>query len=98
MQLFVWEAIVWLTKQMLFPTDGANWWYQKSSVSHTVLTYSRQHLRNKNKKDLVESTDVVLVKYPPKIKLENSHNSKVPEFGEIMHTLVYEDFGVFIVA
>ena len=37
----------------------------------------RQHLRNKNKEDLVESTDVVPAKYPPKVKLENLfHNSR----------------------
>ena len=58
---------------------------------------SRQHLRNKNKEDLVESTDVVSAKYPPKVKLENFHNSRVPQLGEIMRTLVCEGFGVFIV-
>ena len=44
---------------------------------------SRQHLRNKNKEDLVESTGVVLAKYPPKVKLENFHNSRVPELGKL---------------
>ena len=44
---------------------------------------SRQHLRNKNKEDLVESTGVVLAKYPPKVKLENFHNSRVTELGKL---------------
>ena len=54
---------------------------KKSSVSNTVLTCSRQHLRNKNKEDLAKSIGVVLAKYPPKVKLENFHNSRVPELG-----------------
>ena len=29
----------------------AHWWCQKSSISHTVLTCSRQYLRNKNKEN-----------------------------------------------
>ena len=52
-------------------------------------------MRNKNKEDLVESTGVVAAKYPLKVKLENFHNSRVPELGEIMYTLVCKDFGVF---
>ena len=32
-----------------------------------------------------------------KVKLENFHNSRVPELGEIMRTLVCEGFRVFIV-
>ena len=52
---------------------------------------------NKNNEDLVESTGVVAAKYPPKVKLENFHNSRVPKLGEIMCTLVCKDFGVFIV-
>ena len=58
---------------------------------------SRQHLQNRIKEDLVESIGVVSAKYPPKVKLENFHNSKVSELGEIMCTLVCEGFGVFIV-
>ena len=46
---------------------------------------------------LVESTVVVPAKYPSKVKLENFHNSKMSELGEIMRILVYEGFGVFIV-
>ena len=44
-----------------------------------VLMYSRQNLRNRNKEDIVESTGVVPTKYPLKVKLENFHNSRVPE-------------------
>ena len=40
---------------------------------------------------------MVPTKYPPNVKLENFHNSRVPELGEIMHNLVCEGFGVFIV-
>ena len=39
---------------IFFPTDDANWWCQKSSVSCTVLMCSRQNLQNKNKEDLAE--------------------------------------------
>ena len=40
---------------------------------------------------------MVPVKYLPKVKLENFHNSRMPKLGEIMCTLVYKGFGVFIV-
>ena len=43
---------------------------KKLPVSYTVLTYSRQHLHNTKREDLVESTDVVMAKYSPKVKLE----------------------------
>ena len=55
------------------------------------------HLRNKNKEDFVESTGVVPAKYPPKVKLESFHKFKVSKLGEIMCTLVYEGFRIFIV-
>ena len=42
---------------------------------------SKQNMRNRNKEDLAESTGVVPAKYPPKVKLENFHNSKVSELG-----------------
>ena len=72
MQLFFREAIVWLTSNQLFPTDGANWWCQKSSINRIVLTYFRQNLHNTEiEEDLIESTGVVLAKYPLKVKLEN---------------------------
>ena len=44
---------------------------QKLSVSYTILTCSRQDLRNKEVKDPTESTGVVPAKYPQKVKLEN---------------------------
>ena len=50
-------------------TDDA----KKSSVSRTVVTYSIPDLPNTEKEeDLTESTGVILAKYPPKVKLENS--------------------------
>ena len=36
---------------------------------------------NKEEEDLAESTSVVPTKYPLKVKLENFHNSRVPELG-----------------
>ena len=51
------------------PTDDA----KKSSVSHTILTYSIPDLPNIEKEeDLTESIGVVPAKYSPKVKLENS--------------------------
>ena len=43
---------------------------EKPPVSYTVLTYSKQCLHNTKREDLAESTSVVPVKYPLKIKLE----------------------------
>jgi len=43
---------------------------EKSTVSHTILTCSKQHLHNTKREDLAESTGVVPTKYPPKVKLE----------------------------
>ena len=40
---------------------------------------------------------MVPAKDPLKVKLENFHNSRVAELGEIMCTLVCEGFGVFII-
>ena len=57
------------------------WRCQTSLVSCTVLTCSRQNLQNRNKENLVESTSVVPVKYPLKVKLENFYNFRVPELG-----------------
>ena len=37
---------------------------EKSTVSHTVLTCSKQHLHNTKREDLAESTGVVPAKYP----------------------------------
>ena len=54
---------------------------------------SRQHLHNTETEDLM----IVSAKNPLKVKLENLHNSRVPELGEIMRILVCEGFGVFIV-
>ena len=48
------------------PLDDA----EKSSVSYTALTCSKQCLHNTKREDLAESTGVVPAKYPPKVKLE----------------------------
>ena len=60
-------------------------------VLETILA---QHRKREN---LVKGTHVVPAKYPPDVKLENFHNSRVPELWEIMCTLVCENFGVFII-
>ena len=79
-QLFVWQMVIWLLL-FLFPTNGANWWCRKSSVSYTVLTYTRQNLCHKEEKNLVKSTSVIPAKYPLKVKLENVYNSRMLELG-----------------
>ena len=67
----------------------------KSHGSH-VLKITPAQLRKKRPQ---ESTDVVPAKNPPKVKLENHfHNSRVLELEQVMHTLICEGFGVFIVA
>ena len=43
---------------------------EKSIISYTILTCSKQHLYNTKREDLIESIGVVLIKYPPKVKLE----------------------------
>ena len=43
---------------------------KKLTVSHMVLTCSKQYLHNIKREDLTESTYVVPAKYPPKVKLE----------------------------
>ena len=55
---------------------------EKSSVSYTVLTCSRQDLRNKKEEEnLAESIGGVPAKYLPKVKLENFNHSRVLELG-----------------
>ena len=53
------------------------WWCRKSSVSHTILTCSKQDLRNKDK----ENPRRVSVRYRPKTLQRSSqrtfHNSRV---------------------
>ena len=47
-----------------------------------VLMCSRQDLWNKEvEEDLIESTSVEPVKDPPKVKLENFYNCRMPELG-----------------
>ena len=58
----------------MVPTDNA-----KNCQWATWSSRALDNLRNKNKKDLVESTGVVPAKYPPKVKLENFYNSRVLE-------------------
>ena len=59
-------AITRNDKGEVMATDDA----EKSSVSYTALTCSKQCLHNIKREDLAESTGVVPAKYPPKVKLE----------------------------
>ena len=56
------------------------------SKSHNPYVLETTSVKKKNKEDLVESTGVVPAKYPPNVKLENFHNSRVSELREIMRT------------
>ena len=42
-----------------------------------------QHLRNTKREDLTESTDVVLAKYPPKVKLELLTTLECQSWGKL---------------
>ena len=84
-QHFVWEVVIWLLLFSPFPTNDANWWCQKSLVSCTVLTCSRQDLRNINKEDLAESTSVTPAKYPPRVKLERISTTLKCQSWEKLH-------------
>ena len=80
------EGLIW----------NCHWWCRKSSVSHTILTCSRQNLHNTEIEGLAKSTSVVLAKYFPKVKLENFfHNSKVSELGWIIRTLSLRALGFY---
>ena len=56
---------------------------EKSIVSHTVLTYSKQYLHNTKREDLIESIGVVSAKYPLKVKLELLTNLECQSWGEL---------------
>ena len=63
----------------MVPTDDA----EKSIVSHTVLTCSKQHLRNTKREDLTKSTGVVPTKDPLKVKLELLTTLECQNLGEL---------------
>ena len=67
MQLYVWEAIVWL---IFLPIDDANWWCQKNHQWATQSLHARNNTCIIKREDLIESTGMVSAKYPPKVKLE----------------------------
>ena len=69
---------------------------EKSTVSHTVLTCSKQHLHNKKRRPSREHRcDAGQI--PSKCQVRTFYNSRVLELGEIMCTLVSESLGAFIV-
>ena len=74
------------------PTDDA----EKSTISYTVHTCSKQHLHNTKREDLTENIGVVLGKNPSKVKLEFLTTLEC-QSGKIMPILVSEDIGAFIV-
>ena len=70
---------------------------KKSSVIHTVPTRLIPDLPN-TEKDLTESTDVVLAKDPPNVKLESSNNVREHELYRNCAYPFFEGLWVFIVA
>ena len=56
---------------------------KESPVSHMVLTFSKQYLRNTKREDLTESIGVVPVKYPSKVKLELLTTLECQNLGEL---------------
>ena len=56
---------------------------KESPVNHMVLTFSKQYLRNTKREDLTESTGVVPVKYPLKVKLELFTTLECQNLGEL---------------
>ena len=77
--------------EKIIPDDAKN-----STVSYTIHTCSKQHLRNTKREDLTESTGVVPAKYPPNVKLEFLTTLEC-QSGYIMRTLVNEGIWAFIV-
>ena len=69
---------------------------KKSPVSHTVLARLLQYLHNKKRRPHREHRcGAGQVPFEGQVKI--SHNSRVPELGGIMRTLVNEGLGAFIV-
>ena len=69
---------------------------EKSTVSHTVLTCSKQYLYNKKRRPHREHrSGAGQVSFEGQVR--TFHNSRVPELGRIMRTLVSEGLGAFIV-
>ena len=56
---------------------------KKSPVSHTVLTCLKQYLHNTKRENPIESTGVVLAKYPLKVKLELLTTVECQSWGEL---------------
>ena len=56
---------------------------EKSTVSYTVLTSSKQYLHNTKREDLIESTGVVPAKYPPKVKLKLFTTLECQSWGKL---------------
>ena len=56
---------------------------KKSTINHTVLTYSKQYLHDTKREDLTKSTGVVLAKYPPQVKLELFTTLECQNWGKL---------------
>ena len=69
--------------KLLFPQTAQTDDAEKSTVSHTVLTCSKQYLHNTKREDPIESTGVVLAKYPSKVKLELLTTLECQSWGEL---------------
>ena len=61
------------------PLDDA----EKSTVSHTVLTCSKQYLHNTKRENLGKSTGVVPTKYPPNVKLKLFTTLECQNWGKL---------------
>ena len=67
---------------------------EKSPVSHTILTLSKQYLHSKKRRTNREhwcGAGQILSEG----QVRTFHNSKVPELGWIMHTLICKGLGGF---
>ena len=92
MQLYVWEAIVWL---IFFPTNGANWWCRKNHQWATQFSYAWNNTCTIRKEDLIENTSVVPAKYPPKVKLELLTTLECQSWGELYVPVFWGSLGFY---
>ena len=78
MQLFGWEATVWLKR---VPTDSANWWCRKNHQWATRFSHTQNNTCTTKREDLAESTNVVPIPFESQVR--TSHNSKMLERGQL---------------
>ena len=91
MQLFVRDAIIWLTKLRTFPQTAPTDEVEKSPMSHTTFARSKQYLRNK-KRRLSREHQYGAGQILFKGQVRTSHNFRVPKLGWIMLTFFLRVF------